>query len=339
MRLPRAGNDGGRVGLVLGAGGITGIAWLVGALEAIREHSGWDPASADVVSGTSAGAVAAAVLVSDVPPRSLLTYAEDPAALDEAAARATAGRRAERAGLPWPGSLALGLTGLLATSPRHRLASLAGFVPTGRRSGDEIRGLTHEAVAGGWPTSTELWLHACDYGTGERVTFGRGGHPAADLADAVAASCAVPGYYQPVTISGRRYIDGGVWSFSNADALRDAGCDTVICLTPFSTRARGSALDTALYGPLRRGTAAGVAREVDALRAAGARVAVIEPAAADVRAMGLNPMDRSRSREVLETAVESVGRRLGTLLADVTLPAPAPATRRERVAAALRLAA
>ena len=225
------------MGLVLGAGGITGIAWLVGALEAIRTHTGWDPASADVVSGTSAGAIAATVLVSDVLPRSLLGYAEDRAVMDAAIARATAGRDADPPGLPWPGSLALGLTGLLATSPRHRLASLAGFVPSGRLSNDEIRALTHDAAAAGWPTHTELWLHACDYGTGRRVTFGRPGEPAADLADAVAASAAVPGYYQPVTIAGRRYIDGGVWSFSNADALRDAGCDTVICLTPFSTRA------------------------------------------------------------------------------------------------------
>jgi NTE family protein len=241
--------------------------------------------------------------------------------------------------LPWPGSLALGLTGLLATSPRHRLASLAGFVPSGRLSNDEIRGLTHDAAAAGWPTHTELWLHACDYGTGRRVTFGRPGEPAADLADAVAASAAVPGYYQPVTIAGRRYIDGGVWSFSNADALRDAGCDTVICLTPFSTRARGGLLDTALYGPVRRGTAAGLGREIAALRESGARVAVVEPDAMDLRAMGLNPMDRSRSREVLDTAVQSVGRRLHALLAGVDLPAPVRASRRSRAAAALRLAA
>src|SRR3954462_11219074 len=117
-----------RVGLVLGAGGITGIAWLVGALEAVREHTGWDPATADVVSGTSAGAVAAAVLASGRPMRDLLAYAQDPSALAAAAPRPPTDRPHRPAGRSWPGSLILGATGLLATSPRHRLSSLAGFL-------------------------------------------------------------------------------------------------------------------------------------------------------------------------------------------------------------------
>ena len=145
---------------MLGAGGITGIAWLVGALEALRERTGWDPATADIVSGTSAGAVVAAVLTSDVEPLSLLRFAEDEQALAAAIRQATAGRVRTGHGPAWPGSLALGVTGLLATSPRHRLRSLAGFLPSGRLPTDEIRGLTHEAVAGGWPTHTQLWLHA-----------------------------------------------------------------------------------------------------------------------------------------------------------------------------------
>src|SRR3954469_5522839 len=92
-----------RVGLVLGAGGITGIAWLVGALEAVREHTGWDPATAGVVSGTPGGAGAAAVLASGRPMRDLLAYAEDPSALDAAVARATTDRAHRPAGRSWPG--------------------------------------------------------------------------------------------------------------------------------------------------------------------------------------------------------------------------------------------
>jgi predicted acylesterase/phospholipase RssA len=61
---------------------------------------------------------------------------------------------------------------------------------------------------------------ACDYSTGRRVAFGRAGSPDADLAVAVAASCAIPGLYHPVTIDGRRYVDGGIYSASNADILR-----------------------------------------------------------------------------------------------------------------------
>ncbi len=319
----------GRVGLVLGAGGITGIAWLVGALEALRERTGWDPRTADVVGGTSAGAVVAAVLASGAPLRDLLVYAEDQDALDGAMARATAGRARQSAGLAWPGSLLLAATGLLATSPRHRLSSLAGFLPRGLRRTDEVRGLVHDAVGDGWPDAPELWVHACDYATGRRVTFGRPGQPEADLADAVVASCAVPGYYHPVRIGGRRYVDGGLWSFTNADALVDAGCDVVLCLTPFATTAvRGPVLDTALFGAARGATALQRRREVRALERSGAQVAVLDPCGEDLEAMGLNPMDRGRSRRTIETAARTVAERLPEVLDGIEL------TSRPRVPAA-----
>lgn len=85
-RRPRAGRPTARrprVALVLGAGGITGIAWLSGALTALREETGWDPATADLITGTSAGAVAATVLAAGEDPVGLLRYAEDPDALEE----------------------------------------------------------------------------------------------------------------------------------------------------------------------------------------------------------------------------------------------------------------
>jgi NTE family protein len=312
------------VGLVLGAGGITGVAWLIGALEALREGTGWDPATADVIAGTSAGAVVAAVLPSGVPLPSLLAFADDPELLDDAIRRATEGRAREGRGLPWPGSLALGATALLATTPQHGVSALAGFLPRGQRPTDEIRGLIHDAVSQGWPDHTELWLHASDYRSGRRVTFGSSDAPEAELADAVAASCAVPGYYQPVRIGGRRYVDGGLRSFLNADALLDAGCDVVICLSPFSTSVRGPLLDTAVFGPARRATAMQGRREVEALRAAGMTVGVIEPSSQDLRAMGLNPMERSRSRHVMQTAAASVAQRLPGLLAGIELPGGAP---------------
>jgi NTE family protein len=310
---------------VLGAGGITGIAWLLGALDAVREHSGWDPAGADVISGTSAGAVAGAVLASGAEPARLLTYAEDQDALDAAIARATRGRtRHQGRGLPWPGSLALAATGLLARRPtRERLAALVGVLPRGHRRTDEIRGLTHEACAGGWP-DRELWVHTCDYRTGERVTFGRVGAPDADLADAVAASCALPGFYEPVRIGERRFVDGGLRSFTNADALAGAGCDVVLCLAPFSGSARGPLLDTALLGAARGVTGLDLRREVADLERDGARVAVVEPAEEDLHVMGLNPMDRARSRRVLLTARASVAARLDDLLGDALDDAAPP---------------
>lgn len=296
-----------RIGLVLGAGGTVGIAWLVGALQALRERTGWDPADADVISGTSAGSVVAAVLAARQDPVSLLDMAEDPAALDRAIALATAGRERRSRTLAWPGSLALGLTGLVSADPRHRVTSLTGFLPAGPRSTGDIRGLTHAAVRGGWPSHTELWLNTCDYASGQRVVLGRDGAPDADLADAVAASCAVPGYYQPVDIAGRTYVDGGLWSFTNADVLLGSGCDLVICLSPTSARGRGSALDTAVCGALRSVVGRRLRREAQRLRGEGADVAILEPSAADLNAMGVNPMGISRSRRIITTAVREVG--------------------------------
>jgi NTE family protein len=318
-----------RVGLVLAAGGTVGIAWLVGALAALRRRTGWDPAEADLLAGTSAGAVVAAVLAAGQDPAGLLDLAEDSAALDEAIAAASAD--AGRGGGPLPGSLALGLTGLLTTDPHRRVASLLGFLPRGRRPTDDVRGLTHEAVSDGWPADGRLWVHACDYRTGRRVTFGRPGAPAAELHDAVAASCAVPGYYRPVAIGERTYVDGGLWSFTNLDVLAGQGCDVVVCLSPTSSRERGSLVDTAVCGLLRRSVGARLGREADALRAEGAEVVVVEPSAEDLRAMGVNPMGIDRSRRIVETAAASVAARP---LAGLERLRPAPAPPRQPAALA-----
>ncbi|MTD43262.1 patatin [Conexibacter sp. W3-3-2] len=322
-----------RVGLVLGAGGITGIAWLAGALRALREH-GYDPADADLIAGTSAGAVAATVLAAGHDPCDLLAFAEDPGLLREAIVAATAGRGPEGLALPLPGSLGLASSSLLRGGPRGRLGALTGLLPRGVRSSDEIRGLTHAAARSGWPADRRLWLHTWDVRAGRLVTFGRDGAPAATVADAVAASCAVPSYYRPVTIGGRRYVDGGIRSLTNADLLAGEPLDTVLVLTPFSARERGPLLDTAVYGLARTATAARTGRELDRLRAAGMHAALLTPAPADLRAMGLNPMDRGRSRRVLETAHASVAARLDATLDGVPLPAARRRRRRH-----LRLAA
>lgn len=76
---------------------------------------------------------------------------------------------------------------------------------------------------------------AVDYATGRRVAFGRAGSPPARLPDAVAASCAIPGFYRCVEINGRSYVDGGVRSTSNLDALRGEPLDLVVALNPTSS--------------------------------------------------------------------------------------------------------
>jgi NTE family protein len=215
-------------------------------------------------------------------------------------------------------SLRLGISGLLSPDARR----LSGFLPTGVIANDEIRGLTHAAASHGWPTHCELWLNACDAQSGRLVTFGRPGTPEAPLADAVVASCAVPSYYRPVSIGGRRYIDGGVRSLTNADLLADQGCDIVIVMSPFSSTQRGPLLDTALLGVPRRAAAMQTARELARLREAGSQVLCIQPTSADIKAMGLNPMERAHSRHVMDTATASVAALLPEALGDIQLVAP-----------------
>jgi NTE family protein len=325
----------GRVAIVLGAGGITGTAWLLGALEAVHEETGWDPRTADVLCGTSAGAVAAAVLAAGVPTESLLRMAEHPDVLAAESERATGRRPSGRRRVPraWPGSLLLGLTGLAATDPRHRASSLVGFLPRGIKSNDEIRGLVREAAEPGWPSAPRLLINACDYGTGRRTTFGAADAPSASLADAVTASAAVPGWYEPVTIEDRRYVDGGLASFTNADVVADEDVDVVLCLSPFSSTESGGPADAALFGALRRAMHWRLEREVRGLRAGGKQVVVVEPCREDLQCMGLNVMERSHSRAVVETARTSVRARIGRLLAGVELPAAnAPGLRASRAA-------
>ena len=99
---------------------------------------------------------------------------------------------------------------------------LAGWLPRGFVSTRPISDLVKTFVAGDWPDHPNYWAVAADYRTGWRVVFGRDDAPYATVGQAVAASCAIPGFYHPVAIDGRRYVDGGVCSLSNLDLLAGA---------------------------------------------------------------------------------------------------------------------
>src|SRR5919109_3917849 len=113
-----------RVGLVLGAGGIQGGAWLTGGLDALAEETGWDPAAADYVVGRSAGSLIGGLCASGVPPWFMVAHSAGetfegvvdadgrPAA--EADRSAGAVYKLERALPPiGPGSLSLGLRSMM----------------------------------------------------------------------------------------------------------------------------------------------------------------------------------------------------------------------------------
>ena len=125
-------------------------------------------------------------------------------------------------------------------------------------------------------SATMLKVTAVDARTGEFVVFDSAGE--AGLVDAVGASCAVPGIWPPVTIGNRRFVDGGVRSVANADLA--ARYERVVIVAPV---AQGT-------GPLMPGPG----RQAAALAAAGARVALVRPDRAAMRAIGRNVLDVSR---------------------------------------------
>ena len=270
--------------LVLAGGGVTGIAWETGVLLGLREGGVDVVADADAVVGTSAGSTVGAQVLSGAALDDL--YA---AQLGDAHGELTpeldlhllATIFAELAGGRLPDQAARARIGALALA--------ADTVPEAtRRAVIEGRLPSHE-----WP-ARRLLVTAVDAVTGDLVVFDASS--GVGLVDAVAASCAVPGVWPPVTIGDRRYVDGGVRSTANADLA--GGHDTVVVVAPLSGPAAGT-LDP----------------EVAALRANGTTVVVVAADAEAAAAMGPNPLDPA-----FRAAAAEHGRRQGRAAADAVKP-------------------
>lgn len=329
-----------KVGLVLGAGGIAGGAWLTGALQALATETGWDPGSADHVVGTSAGSVIGAFTAAGVPPWFMVAHSRGEVFDGLTAPDGTPASSASRDGgavfklhraLPpvGPGSLRLAASTLRNPMRHTPLAFAVGWLPRGVVSTDSIRDIVSRTVPSGWVDHRSFWAVACDYSSGKRVPFGRADAPPADLADAVAASCAIPGFYHPVKIGRRRYVDGGVCSPSNLDLLAGLGLDLVICLNPTSTLARSSGRHPGERLAQMNRSVSGRRLGVEAkkLRAQGTEVVLIQPSQEDLDVIGTNMMSGKRRNEVMETAERTVAeavRAPGVFDALADLPAGEP---------------
>ena len=210
--------------LVLGGGGITGIAWELGVLAGLAE-AGLDIMSPDVVVGTSAGSVVGAQILSgdsieDLYARQLA----DPAG--EAGARLGSGALARFViAAAWPGDPGRGRAYLGRAALRAATHAEA----------DSRAAFERLVPRDSWP-ERRLLVTAVDAETGEPRVFDR--ESGVELREAVAASCAVPIVWPPITIQGHRYIDGGVRSIANADLA--AGCDRVVVLAPVTFALRRS---------------------------------------------------------------------------------------------------
>jgi NTE family protein len=326
---PAGATDGGgrlrpplRRGLVLGAGAAVGGAWALGVLSALADTEGFDSSAVDVVVGTSAGSALAALIGHRVAPQVMVqTLTGRAAELVPSTAAAGVGEPDEvhrvLADIPWPvpipGNLRLAARTLARPEGRSVWAAAAALAPRGRGDMAPVGELIHQFCGDrGWPDRPRIWVTAMDFDTGRRVVFGAAGEPVATIAEAVMASCSVPGWFPPRRIGNHRYIDGGAVSVTNADLLSTERLDEVVVLAPMAMHGpspRGSA-GVRLDARLRRYLTQRLMAEVAQLEATGISVRVFAPSWEDLDVMGTNSFDVSRRWRVFETALRTTTSRL-----------------------------
>lgn len=251
--------------LVLGGGGVAGIAWMTGLLLGLHE-AGHDIADADLVIGTSAGANVAAQLGSGLPLEDLYRRQVEPALQSRELA----------AEINWE-KFSADLEPYLsrASTPLGQLRQFGAFA----LAADTVPEVDRRAViesrlpSRDWP-ATPTKIIAIDAESGELAAFDASS--GVSLVDAVGASSAVPGIWPPVTINGRRYVDGGVRSADNADLA--AGATRIVVVSPLGME---SPLPTPM--PLRD--------VVARLKDGGASVILISPDESSAAAIGTNALD------------------------------------------------
>jgi NTE family protein len=262
--------------------------------------------------GTSAGSVTTAMLRAGVPAGDLARISEGLPLSPEGARLAAVGRprRPRPTGqdalafrpVSDPAALIRGLSRPWAASPK---ALALAAMPAGGISTRPISDGIDAVYCGRW-ADRPLWLCSYDLRAGRRVVFGQEGAPEATVGQAVAASCAIPMYFRPVTIGGRRYVDGGVHSMINLDLVARCDLDLVVAVSPMSQAAAMGAVSPAML--MRQPMRARLRAEVEQLKRAGVPVVAIQPGRSVTAVMGLNPMDAARRGEVSKATRAGVRR-------------------------------
>lgn len=289
-----------------------------GVLAALDEVAGIDPDRADLVIGTSAGSVIGALVRSGWRPREIWALATRSALPDG---------RLHDVGRPdlfhrsWANPVQLARRSLgsayvtgrsLVRVPGVPVVPMPGVVRRAFPGGflavrDDVADELAPALPDAWP-ERGLWICTVDIESGRRIVIGRDGREM-PLSQAVLASSAIPGYFEPVRHGRRTLVDGGVHSTTNLDLALRGGPALVIASAPMGydpTSAPGS-----VARAVRRGTNRSLARERLAAHAPQTELVVLRPGRAELAAHGWNPMRTSDLESVAVEAYAATARRLG----------------------------
>ena len=304
--------------LVLGAGGTVGLAYHAGTLRALHEVGGFDPASADLIVGTSAGSVIAAYLRSgrttaelwelalsgsDLPPAPVATDAveETGTALPDLFIR-TFATPVELVRRSLGSAYVLSRSVVRTPLPVLLPAPVRRAFPAGLFEMSDGRERLEAELPPGWP-DRPTWLCTLDIVTGRRIVLGRRHPPRLSLAQAVMASCAIPGVYPPVRYGRRELIDGGAHSTTNLDLAARFGADLVIGVVPMGF----DPSDPPGCAPrlVRRLPNRTLDAELAVADRAGAQVLLLRPGAHEASLHGFNLMRSADLAPVAQAAFDS----------------------------------
>jgi NTE family protein len=266
--------------LVLSGGGAVGIAWEIGVAAGLA-RGGVDVRDADFIVGTSAGSAVGAQLALG---RDLEGLVSTQRRVGHASAPVSSGSNAGGpSGEQMAKLFAVMTQAMTGDGPAAARRAAVGRFALAADALPEDQFVAAFRYLKGEPWPARFACPAVDALSGEVAVWDiRAG---VELDHAVASSCAVPGLFAPITIKGRRYIDGGFRSGTNADLA--SGHERVLIISPLGGVA-------AIAGQDARLTPAGqLDGEVAALTASGSVVQVIEADEAGARAMGVNLMDRA----------------------------------------------
>lgn len=311
-------------GLVLGGGGLVGMGYHAGVLQAL-DDAGVDAGAADILVGTSAGSVIASYLAAGWATSDFYEYGmgRHPKSVSDPEGQRREvrdifiplyGNRAERvrrgvgslfAVAAARGFYRAGLKGKVPAGPLRKA------FPAGMYSTQTTKERLHDDLPSEWPRDG-LFISTAELYSGKRVVFGAEDAPPASLPEAVLASTAIPGVFPPVRIGDRQYVDGGIVSGTSLDLAADAGCTSILCVAPLGYRIDDPTLarDPRMWSPMfvRAMFARKLRTEVRAARSRGIDVLVLRPLLSELKTHGTNSMRQFDRTGVMESAREATHR-------------------------------